>query len=242
MLLPLPIIQKMMAIQPSGILHIGAHEAEEYELYRKLNWGHITWIEAQEDLAKKLFEKLPASSNTVINAAVWDKSGIKMKLNVANNSQSTSLLDFGTHGRSYPSIHFNKEVEIHTKRVDELFDSLHGMNFINLDIQGAEGRALRGFGNLLHQVDYLYTEVNKEYVYEGCDLVSDLDLYLKEFGLKRIITRWVPRKGWGDAMYVRNPSGLRVIGAKIYFSISNIYFASFEYLHLLVAKFRSLSS
>ena len=42
----------------------------------------------------------------------------------------------------------------------------------------------------LHNVDYLYTEVNSDYVYKDCALVEDLDKYLRQFGLFRIETKW----------------------------------------------------
>jgi hypothetical protein len=55
----------------------------------------------------------------------------------------------------------------------------------------------------LPKVDYLYTEVNSDFVYKGCALISELDDYLKQFGLTRVETRWTECK-WGDAFYVRS--------------------------------------
>jgi hypothetical protein len=54
----------------------------------------------------------------------------------------------------------------------------------------------------LNKVDYLYTEVNSDYVYKDCALVTELDEYLKNFGLERVETKWTNCK-WGDAFYMR---------------------------------------
>jgi hypothetical protein len=54
----------------------------------------------------------------------------------------------------------------------------------------------------LHKVDYLYTEVNSNYVYVGCALITELDEYLKQFGLIRVETKMTEFE-WGDAFYMR---------------------------------------
>jgi hypothetical protein len=76
-------------------------------------------------------------------------------------------------------------------------------NFINLDIQGAELKALKGMEEYLHQIDYIYTEVNSDYVYEGCALIGEIDEYLQKFGLIRVETKWCGDYKWGDALYIR---------------------------------------
>ena len=54
----------------------------------------------------------------------------------------------------------------------------------------------------LNRVDYIYTEVNSDYVYKGCALIGELDEYLLRFGLHRVETKWTDCK-WGDAFYIR---------------------------------------
>ena len=56
----------------------------------------------------------------------------------------------------------------------------------------------------LKNVDYLYTEVNSDYVYKGCALVSELDEYLLKFGLERVETKWCGDFRWGDAFYIQS--------------------------------------
>lgn len=188
-------------VAPESVLHIGAHMAEELSAYDDLGWGKVYWIEAQKELAENLETRLQKSGHEVIHTAIWDVDNLELKLNVTNNSQSTSLLELGTHKSDYPEITVSRVEVVRTKRVDSIFTSDTVPDFINLDIQGAEIQALRGFGQLLHNVKYIYCEVNKKEVYVGCANIEEIDSYLSEFGFSRIITKWVPFKGWGDAYY-----------------------------------------
>jgi len=197
------ILNLLFQVNPRGILHIGAHEGEEYEMYRKAGWlteGKIIWVEAQPDLAHKLQILEPWQNSRVISAAAWDIDDLELDLNIASNSQSSSVFKFGSHSKNYPWIHYKESIKVKTVRLDTIL-SPGDFNFIALDIQGAELKALKGLGNLLGSVKWIYTECNNEEVYVGIPRVGDIDEYLKSFGFKRIATRWVPRAGWGDALY-----------------------------------------
>jgi len=196
-------LSKYWDITPTGVLHVGAHLGEEAADYEKFGWTPAIWVEAQPNLVQKLKSKLDSSNHKVIEAAIWEEDGVPLKLHVASNSQSTSLLNFGTHADSYPDITFVSEIEVITKRLDSIIEPDEMPNFINLDIQGVELPAIKSLGKLLLSVDYIYTEVNKMEVYEGCTLVKDLDDYLLVNGFKRATTRWYLKEGWGDALYIR---------------------------------------
>ena len=203
MYITVPELSKYWNIAPTGVLHVGAHLGEEASEYEKFGWSPVIWVEAQPRLVEILNSKLDTSKNKVIEAAVWEEDGVPLKLHVASNSQSTSLLNFGSHADSYPDITFTSEIDVVTKRLDSIIKPNEMPNFINLDIQGVELSAVKSLGSLLEAVDYIYTEVNKEEVYEGCTLVKDLDGYLLVKGFRRVTTRWYLKEGWGDALYIR---------------------------------------
>jgi hypothetical protein len=77
-------------------------------------------------------------------------------------------------------------------------------NFLNLDIQGVELKALKGMSDYLSSVQYIYTEVNSDYVYKDCAIVDEIDEYLKPFGFQRVETIWQGECRWGDAFYVNS--------------------------------------
>jgi FkbM family methyltransferase len=191
-------------VSPSNVLHVGAHIGEEKDLYEKAGWGSVIWIEAQPELAKNLAHKLSASNDRVICATVWDEDGIPLKLKISSNSGSSSVLEFGTHKKSYPQITFTDEIDVTTKRLDSILKASDMPNFLNLDIQGVELQALRGLGNLINQLDYIYVEINFKEVYKGCTKLTDLDDFLTQKQFGRVITRRYLRHGWGEALYIRN--------------------------------------
>jgi FkbM family methyltransferase len=197
-------LSKYWGMAPTGVLHVGAHLAEEASDYEKFGWLPVIWVEAQPDLVAKLVSNLDASKHKVIEAAIWEEGGVAFKLHIASNSQSSSLLNFGSHSDSYPDITFVSEIDVITKRLDSLVKKEEMPNFVNLDIQGVELSAIKSLGNLLLSVDYIYTEVNKNEVYKDCTLVKDLDEYLSVNGFERVSTRWYLKEGWGDALYIRN--------------------------------------
>ena len=55
----------------------------------------------------------------------------------------------------------------------------------------------------LNKVDYIYTEVNSDYVYKDCGLITEIDEYLKRFNFERVETEWAGECRWGDAFYIR---------------------------------------
>lgn len=196
-------LSNVWGMKPNGVLHVGAHYGEEALDYEEFGWIPVIWVEAQPLLAKNLHDRLDPKKHSVINAAVWDQNGIRMKFKLASNSQSSSLLAFGTHAEDYPEVLYTEEFEVTTRRLDSFLSDGGGPNFVNLDIQGAEGMALRGLGKGLEAIDAIYTEVNRKEVYLGCTMIKDLDIFLEDAGFVRVATRWILGKGWGDALYLR---------------------------------------
>ena len=189
-------------VRPNNILHVGAHLAEESHDYHKYFNVPVLWIEAQPHLCIELKKRLDSSKNTVIEACILDKDDEMFVFNVSSNSQSSSLLTFGTHSLNYPEVLVTEKVNVKTQRLDTILQGRDTPDFVNLDIQGVELKAIKSLGDLISQVRVIYTEVNKKQVYENCDLINEIDDYLFEYGFRRIATRWELKAGWGDAIYV----------------------------------------
>jgi FkbM family methyltransferase len=185
------------------VVHVGAHLGEEALAYEEFGWLPVVWIEAQPELAQKLQECLYSPDHKIIQAAVWNVNNLVLNLNVASNSQSSSLLEFGSHSTDYPDIRFTNTISVESKRLDALISPSEMPDFINLDIQGVEMQAIEGLGNLIENINYVFVEVNRREVYVDCTKVWELDNYLMHLGFKRVITRWYLKQGWGDALYIR---------------------------------------
>jgi FkbM family methyltransferase len=201
MLIPLHSLVQKYNINFKGILHVGAHECEEINDYeRYISRSNILWVEALPGKVNVCKNKYP---NVLIENAVVSDVIETVRFNVSNNGQSSSMLDFGLHSTYHPQVHYVTCFESETKLLKDILPKYNiNYNFLNFDIQGAELKALKGMEEYLHKVDYLYSEVNSDYVYKGCALVGELDEYLQKFGLYRVETKWTEFK-WGDAFYMR---------------------------------------
>jgi FkbM family methyltransferase len=202
MLIPLHDLVKKYNIQFKGILHVGAHECEELNDYeRYIQRNQILWVEALPDKVQFCKQRYP---NVLIENAIVSDTVEKVRFNVSNNGQSSSILEFGLHSTFHPHVQYIGYFESETKLLKDVISKYNiNYNFLNFDIQGAELKALKGMEDYLNKVDYLYTEVNCDYVYKDCALIGELDEYLLKFGLERVETKWCENYRWGDAFYIR---------------------------------------
>lgn len=190
----------------TGILHIGAHECEELMIYTNIlgvNPDKIIWIEAIKSKYDLCIQK---GIKHVYNALISDTDDKDILFNIANNFQSSSILELETHKREHPHIHFVSQITMTTIKIETFFlrnkiNPQH-YNFWNLDIQGAELLALKGGENLLKYVDVIYIEVNEEHLYKDCPLIGDIDNFLSKHNFNREMTL-MTKYHWGDALYIR---------------------------------------
>ncbi len=202
MLINLDFLIRKYNINIKGILHVGAHECEELKFYKKyVPNNKILWVEAIEDKVSFCKNKYP---DILIEQAVVSDVEETIKFNISNNGQSSSFLELGLHKEKHPHIHYVNSFETKTTLLKNIINKYDiEFNFLNFDIQGAELKALKGMEEFLSKVDYLYTEVNEDYLYVGCSLIGELDDYLLKFGLHRVETKWCEDYKWGDAFYIR---------------------------------------
>ena len=181
MLIPYHDLIKKYNIQVSGILHIGAHECEELKDY--LDSGvasnNIYWVEGQEMLVNNMKTKgIP----NIYHALIDIEDDKEVTFNISNNGQSSSILEFGSHSIHHPQVHYVSSHKQKTTRLDSLIETnnipIDRLNFLNLDIQGVELRALQSMEKYLQHINYIYTEVNTD-------------------------TRIYQQFGWGDAFYIK---------------------------------------
>ncbi|NBV25575.1 MAG: FkbM family methyltransferase [Proteobacteria bacterium] len=202
MLITLDDLVRKYGVELKGVLHVGAHLCEEIGEYEKyIKRDQVLWVEA---LASKVAESEALYPGILIEqAVVSDQAGLAV-FHQANNGQSSSMLQLGLHRYFHPEICYVDSQPVYTSLLRDII-ARRGVsfNFINLDIQGAELKALKGMAEYLPSVDYIYTEVNSDHVYIGCALVQELDAFLSEFGFERLETVWWGDAKWGDAFYMR---------------------------------------
>ncbi len=206
MLIPFTELQRKYNINPTGVVHVGANIGEEIPEYHKIGVQKMIWIEANPEIYKKLVANAdPYPDIICFNECVSDVDGQEVVFHIANNAgQSSSFLELGTHKQMHPDVKYIKDLKLKTVRLDTLLNGLDSdYDFLNCDLQGSEGYALRGLGDMLNQFKYLYLECNKAELYKGCMQIDEMDEYLKKFGFKRVETLWCGNTMWGDCLYLK---------------------------------------
>ena len=205
-------IIKNFNLKIEGIIHVGACRGEELFSYYRSNIKNIILIEANTELIAKLnfksfmYNKFLRMNTSIESFAASDLNGDSIDLNIANNTQSSSILDLGKHLELYPEVKYTKKIKVKTKTINSIFEQKYDIkkfNFMNLDIQGAELLALKGSNQILKNIDAVYTEVNLDEIYINCARVEEIDEYLKTFGFERVLTKAPESQLWGDALYLK---------------------------------------
>jgi FkbM family methyltransferase len=215
MLITLDSLIKKYKLNIKGIFHLGAHLLEEKSDYDRLNVSNVIWIEGNPDLCeidKKALENVP--SHKILNYLISDTNDEKVEFKITNNGQSSSILNLDKHKLYYPNINVVKTISGLTTRPDTIIEleaiDINSYNFINLDLQGVELKALKGFGKYLKNIDYIYTEVNTGQVYARNDLLDSLDEYLSTYGFERKEIKMTDAE-WGDAFYIKKVKTTKIV-------------------------------
>lgn len=211
MLLNFNEIKNKYSIKIDGVLHIGAHHGQENTIYTSNNIENIIYFEPLEKNFFILQQLITNPQFDLINLALGNENKkVEMNVETANNGQSSSILKPKLHLQQYPHIVFNERQEVNMMKLDDFMTSYKSnsknknkkFNFINIDVQGYELEVLKGSTETLKSIDYIISEVNRDFVYEGCVLIEELDSYLEEFNFKRLETTW-DGVTWGDALYIK---------------------------------------
>lgn len=103
-------------------------------------------------------------------------------------NKSSSLLAPKEHKKIHKWVKFNQEIKVKTQRLDSFCQdqSINRIDFIFLDVQGAELMVLEGAGNLLKNVRMIWMEVEAVELYSGQPLKNDVETFMKSRGFKCI--------------------------------------------------------
>lgn len=190
----------------TGVIHVGAHNCEEFDFYQELGVNKVLWFEADVDLYTKIKQKYSSFPNhEFFNYAVTNENSTK-DFHIANNDgASSSLLNFKQHAIQYVGIKYIKTIQVSTITLDTFFETTEfnpeDFNYLYLDTQGSEYDILTGSKILLNYMKYIYCELNFSEMYEGCKLHNDIDsLLAREYGFVRSHTESMDY-GWGDGFY-----------------------------------------
>lgn len=211
MMISFDYLYEKFKLTPNSCLHLGANSSQEAETYKRLGIKKVVWVDAipkmVEESERHLKEVGCEEGATLICACVGEEEGKEVEFKISNNeSQSSSYLDLGHHSIIHPSVVYIDKFKTKIQRVDNLFPPDYfkeGKWLLNADLQGSELQAFKGMGELLHDFDYVYSEINFKECYLGGALVEEIDSYLLQFGFSRVETGTVVGETWTDALYCK---------------------------------------
>lgn len=214
MLIPFDTIYKKYNLKIKGILHLGAHLLEEKADYDAKNISKVVWVEGNPNIAEQAKFKSDGVVHKVYNYLISDTDDEEVEFNIANNGQSSSILKLGKHSMYHPDVVYTDTIKAKTKTlktiIEDNFLDINDYNFLNIDLQGVELKAIKGLADYLYYIDYIYTEVNSGNVYDGNDLIGDIDSYLTEYGFERVETEFTGAE-WGDAFYIKRAKRTQIV-------------------------------
>lgn len=121
--------------------------------------------------------------------------------------------------------------DVQTKRLDDI-PEIPAVDYLKLDVQGAEVDCIRGAHRLLADCVAVFTEVNFIPMYKDMPLFAEVDLAMRELGfmlhhlepshsrcfvpflLGNDVTRGVNQTIWSNAMYVKDFTRLGTLSAE----------------------------
>jgi FkbM family methyltransferase len=187
----------------SGLLHIGGHYGGELQKYKSHNIDNIVLFEPLSSNFSVLSEAVKnIGGNVVAHQVALGNDNRKVTMNISSNeAQSSSILTPKVHLTAHPEVSFSGTEEVEMKKLDDY--DYKDYNMIVVDVQGYELEVLKGASQTLHNIDYIYCEVNRDEVYEGNARVEEIDEFLSTYGFKRVETQWYYTEVWGDALYMK---------------------------------------
>jgi FkbM family methyltransferase len=193
---------KKFSEQINGVIHVGAHKGQEVLEYVKTT-DNLILFEPQKNIYQQLLKNTNEFNNIACyNFALGSKNeNRKLYKSDGNEGLSSSLLTPELHLKVQPNIGFKESEEIIVKRFDSL--GLSTLNFLTIDVQGFELEVIKGFGEELEKVDFIFTEINTKNLYSNNALVHDIDNYLKSYNFIRVYTYVDCFNFFGDAFYIK---------------------------------------
>lgn len=202
------IIKRYYDLEPSGLIHVGAHNGQEVGAYKASGSRPVLLVEAQDGPYAKLVEAVDGEPGFhPIQACCSSVGGRQVDFRIASSSgQASSYLKPEKHLEYYPGIKFDESVPMTTSTLDEIILDNHlvpeQFEYLALDVQGAEMDILVGADKTLPHIKFAWLEVNFGGLYEGDTGLYPMIDFMRGRGFDLYFLR-MGRKTWGDALFIR---------------------------------------
>jgi hypothetical protein len=198
-------VEDQMGEAIRGVIHIGAHHAEERDDYHTYGLP-VYWVEGHPEYAKVMFENLKGYPEQLgAQLLLSDVDDEEVDFWITADEYASSMLKPALHQEQNPHAYTTGSIKLNTTRFDTFVRDCgvaHFMgqyNLLVLDVQGAETKVWKGMGIWQDQFKAIISEYSTVEFYEGVPRLEELDATYEGF------TRVYPDEPLmhGDALYVR---------------------------------------
>ena len=104
-------------------------------------------------------------------------------------NKSSSLLSPGSIDKHYKWLKFNESIKVKTITLDSYCEEkgIDHIDFVHMDVQGAELMVLNGAKALISSIDIIWLEVSSVDIYKNQPLKKEVNQYMKRHGFKKIL-------------------------------------------------------
>lgn len=203
-------------LKVNSSFHIGAYVGEELDFYKEWGVKNIILAEPNPELFARLEENIKNEKYKDMNLiitdnAICDKDGDVVNFHLyynqcRDNMGCSSIKESELHNKIYPQILYNGTIQVNTTTADlisksELVD--FDIEFLNIDVQGAEYEVFLGAHNLLSTtVKGILVEVADVELYKNQKLKVDIIEFLKQYNFNA--DTYFPHSNiWGDILFIK---------------------------------------
>lgn len=210
---PFEIISKNNLPVPKSLIQVGASGGQELIDFVNAGIADALLIEPLDlpfSILKQQVQHIP--TYIPLQVLITSSNGKKFDFHVASNGgQSSSILEPGDHLNNYPDVQFSDKIELTGYRLDSIFSYVRSQKIINfekidmlyIDVQGAELFVLKGAGELLESINYVWTEIGTGKGYVGAASYLDIIKYLDFYGFQLVYLECELDR-FGDAFFVNS--------------------------------------
>ena len=185
-------------------------------------------VEEQCDLLKLLYP----TDHTFLPYFIAD--GSKRTFHVCNNSYTSSLYEpYSELLDKFQNLEilFNESLEVETRRLDDIKE-ISDIDFLKLDVQGAELDVIKGASRLLKDTLVVHTEVEFIPLYRNQPLFGDVDVALRSHNF--LIHKFLKVKGRQMKPFIINDDPFSPL-SQILYAEAAVYVKNFMQFEALKA-------
>ena len=195
-----------------GVIHVGANIGQEFRAYRRAGLDSVVYIEPIPSVFATLKQRISVDErHRAINALCTDREGDEVDFHVAaNDGESSSILEFGTHAQNHPEVTYVSKLRLRTTTLDRIIFETPSidtrlLDCLVLDFQGAEAKVLAGANRTLGLCRFVFAEISEGGVYKGDAPFEQIIDMLRPYGFA-LKSLDINRFGWGNAFFVKSPA------------------------------------